>query len=157
MFKINIVAVGKVKEKYFADGIDEYIKRLSKYAEVSLTEIKEENFTSLPSESERKRIIQKEGDEILKKLRGKVCATCIEGEKISSEALAKFIKESVDKGEELTFVIGGSYGLDSRIKAQASKKLSFSPMTFPHTMFRLMLTEQIYRAFTIINGSPYHK
>lgn len=157
MIKINVVAVGKVKESYFLDGIKEYQKRLSKYASVQIIEVKEENLTQGETESERLKIIEAEAENIIKKLKGKIVALCIEGEKQSSEKLSATIKNYVDKGEELTFVIGGSYGLAERIKRAADKKLSFSDMTFPHTMTRLILLEQIYRAFTIINNATYHK
>lgn len=157
MVKINIVAVGKVKENYFSDGIKEYQKRLSKYASVQITEVKEENFLKGETEAERLQIIEAEAENILKKLKGKITALCIEGEKQSSEKFSYFIKNCIDCGEEITFVIGGSYGLSERVKKIADKKLSFSDMTFPHTMTRLILLEQIYRAFTIINNSTYHK
>lgn len=157
MIKINVVAVGKVKESYFLDGIKEYQKRLSKYASVQIIEVKEENLTQGETESERLKIIEAEAENIIKKLKGKVVALCIEGERQSSEKFSSTIKNYVDKGEELTFVIGGSYGLSERIKRAADKKLSFSDMTFPHTMTRLILLEQIYRAFTIINNATYHK
>ncbi|MBR7136251.1 MAG: 23S rRNA (pseudouridine(1915)-N(3))-methyltransferase RlmH [Clostridia bacterium] len=157
MIKINLIAVGKVKEDYFKKGIDEYLKRLSRFAEVTLTEIKEENLLPGTTLDERQKIMALEGENILKKLKGKTVAMCIEGEKITSEGFAALIKSAVDSGEELTFVIGGSYGIDKRVKDVAAKKLSFSPMTFPHTMFRLMFCEQLYRAFSIINNSSYHK
>lgn len=157
MIKINIVAVGKVKENYFSDGINEYIKRLSRYAKVSVFEVKEENFTRGETEGDRLKIIEAEGENILKKLSGSVVALCVEGEKLSSEEFSDYLKSLFDGGEEVTFVIGGSYGLSNKVKMRADKKLSFSDMTFPHTMARLILTEQIYRAFTIINNCTYHK
>ncbi len=157
MVKINIVAVGKVKENYFLDGIKEYQKRLSKYANVQITEVKEENFLKGETETERKQIIEAEAENILKKAKGKTIALCIEGEKQSSEKFSSLIQKYIDCGEEITFVIGGSYGLSEKVKKIADKKLSFSDMTFPHTMARLILLEQIYRAFTIINNSTYHK
>ena len=156
MLKINIIAIGRVKEEYFKGGIDEYIKRLSRFCAVNLIELKEENYTN-PTDSQILKIIEVEGDSILKKLKGEVVSMCIEGEKISSKQFADYVKTQLDKGQELTFVIGGSYGLDKRVKDLSSKKLSFSHMTFPHTMFRLMFVEQLYRAFTIINNTSYHK
>ncbi len=157
MIKINIVAVGKVKENYFSDGIKEYVKRLSRYAKVSISEVKEENFTRGETEGDRLKIIEAEGESILKKLSGTVVALCVEGEKLSSEKFSDYLKTLFDGGEEVTFVIGGSYGLSDKVKTKADRKLSFSDMTFPHTMARLILTEQIYRAFTIINNCTYHK
>lgn len=157
MIKINIVCVGKVKENYFLGGIEEYLKRLKKFADVSIIEVKEETFNQGETLLDRQKLIEKEGDEILKKIKGKVYPLCIEGKQFSSEELANLIKNSIDKGEQMTFVIGGSYGLSDRVKNLADVKLSLSKLTYPHTMARLILTEQIYRAFTIINNSSYHK
>lgn len=157
MIKVNIVAVGKVKEKYFALGIDEYKKRLGKYCEFNIIELQEENYNKV-DDALIETIKQKEGEKILSVLKGKVFAMAIEGEKLSSEKLAKRIKTLVDSGEGvITFVIGGSYGLSDAVKKRADGLLSFSDMTFPHTLFRLMLTEQLYRAFSINSGSAYHK
>lgn len=157
MIKINLVAVGKVKEKYFADGISEYSKRLSRFCEFSITEIAEENYAKV-DDSLINNIKEKECDKILPHLKGHVIAMAIEGAKLSSEKFSEYIKRLTDSGSGvITFVIGGSYGLSDRIKKKADKLLSFSDMTFPHTLFRLMLTEQIYRAFSIIGGSQYHK
>lgn len=157
MIRVYVVAVGKVKEKYFLDGINEYSKRLSKYCNFKIIELEEENYQKVD-----KTIIENikniEGEKILKNFKGYVFATAIEGEKLSSERLAKNIKNLTDMGEgEITFVIGGSYGLSDAVKQKANKLISFSDMTFPHTLFRLMLTEQIYRAFSINGGSAYHK
>ena len=157
MVKVNVVAVGKVKEKYFADGINEYAKRIGKFANFSIIEVAEENFNKVDAKA-IEIIKERECDRILPHLKGQVYAMAIEGKKYSSENFAKELKALVDKGEGvITFVIGGSYGLDDKIKQKADKLLSFSDMTFPHTMFRLMLTEQIYRAFSINSGSNYHK
>ena len=157
MIKVNLVAVGKVKEKYFADGISEYVKRLSKFCEFKITEIQEENFKSV-DDALISVIKEKEGEKILPHLKGKVVAMAIEGKKYSSEKLADTLKEVCDVGGGvITFVIGGSYGLSNTIKSRADLLMSFSDMTFPHTLFRLMLTEQIYRAFSINLKSPYHK
>ena len=154
MIKINLVCVGKVKEKYFSDGIAEYKKRLSRFCEFDITEVAEENC----KDSNFSVVVEKEGKSILSKLKGKVYCMAIEGEKLSSEKFAKLIKENIDLGQGvITFVIGGSYGLYKEVKKRADKLLSFSDMTFPHTLFRLILTEQIYRAFNIIGGTPYHK
>ena len=154
MIKINLVCVGKVKEKYFSDGIAEYKKRLSRFCEFDITEVAEENC----KDSNFSIVVEKEGKSILSKLKGKVYCMAIEGEKLSSEKFAKLIKDNIDLGQGvITFVIGGSYGLYEEVKKKADKLLSFSDMTFPHTLFRLILTEQIYRAFNIIGGTPYHK
>jgi 23S rRNA (pseudouridine1915-N3)-methyltransferase len=155
--KINIVAVGKVKEKYFTEGINEYLKRLSRFAEVKIIEVKEE-VCPKETDGEIKSVIKREGESILPLLKGYIIALCIEGKKLSSEDLSRKIKEIAVNGDsEITFVIGGSYGLSDAVKSKANYKLSFSDMTFPHTLMRLILTEQLYRAFMINGGSSYHK
>jgi 23S rRNA (pseudouridine1915-N3)-methyltransferase len=155
--KVRIVCVGKVKESYFSDGIAEYLKRLTRFAKVEIIEVKEENFALDPSLAEMEKIKEKEGVSILKSLKGYVIALCVEGKQCSSEVLAEKIAKIRDTAGELTFVIGGSYGLADEVKKQAAEKLSFSQMTFPHTLMRLILTEQLYRAFMIDAGSAYHK
>ena len=157
MIKVNVVAVGKVKEKYFADGIAESSKRLSRFCEFKITEVAEENYQKADG-ALINTIKEKEGERIIPHLKGYVYAMAIEGKKTSSERLALSIKNLCDKGNGvITFVIGGSYGLSDAVKDRADELLSFSDMTFPHTLFRLMLTEQIYRAFSINGGSAYHK
>lgn len=157
MVKLNIVAVGKIKEDYFQKGFDEYVKRLSRYAKVTVTEVKEKNIVNEPCDSEIKEILKREGEDILKCLKGYVIALAIEGKKLSSQTLATKIKSLKDKHGEITFIIGGSYGIADFVKARADELLSVSDMTFPHTLFRVMLSEQIYRAFTIIEDGKYHK
>lgn len=154
MVKINFVVVGKIKESYYREALREYLKRLSAYAKVSVIEVKEEN---PPLEQDVKKTLQTEGRNIIEKLRGKVIALAIEGKKYSSEALSSLIKGYVDKGEEMTFVIGSSRGLSDEVKGNSDVKLSFSDMTFPHALMRVILAEQVYRAFTIIAGTGYHK
>lgn len=156
MIKVNVVAIGKVKEKYFLQGIEEYSKRLSRYCDFNIIELMEENFNNV-TEKLAQTIVKKEAERIKPHLKGYVFAMAIEGEKVSSKKLAEKFKELSAQGKEITFVIGGSYGLDDEIKRASDKLLSFSDLTFPHTLFRLMLTEQIYRAFSINNGSAYHK
>ena len=155
MIKINVIAVGKVKEKYFSDGIEEYKKRLKRYCDFNITEVAEENYDKPTAEKIRK-ITETEADGIIPKLKGRTYSLAIEGERVSSEGFAELIEKAADRGETLTFVIGGSYGLSDRVK-KLSRPLSFGDITLPHTLFRLVLTEQIYRAFTIIGGTPYHK
>lgn len=157
MIKVKIVAVGKVKEKYFLDAILEYKKRLTRFCDISIIEVKEENFTKEPSDSEIEEILRREGASILKELKGFTVAMAIEGKKCSSKGLATLIKNQVDKGQEITFVIGGSYGMSEEVKKSANMLLSFSDATFPHTLFRVMLIEQIYRAFSINADARYHK
>lgn len=154
MIKINLVVVGKIKESYYRDAVNEYLKRLSSFARVSLVEIKEEN---TPLEADVKKTLETEGKAILAKAKGKIFALAIEGEKLDSTGLAVEIKKRIDAGDEITFVIGSSRGLADFVKKEAFKKLSFSDMTFPHALARVMLAEQLYRAFTIINGTGYHK
>ena len=157
MIKINVVAVGKVKEKYYSEGIAEYAKRLSRYCEFKITEVAEENFAHVV-DATKETILRREAERIRPHLAGKVFAMAIEGIKFTSETFARRIKECTDAGDGvITFVIGGSYGLSDEIKKAAAQLVSFSDMTFPHTLFRLMLTEQIYRAFSIIGGGAYHK
>ena len=157
MIKVNLVAVGKVKEKYFADGIAEYSKRLSKFCQFNLIEVAEENYNKV-DQALINVIKEKEGERIMPHLKGHVIAMAIEGKTFSSERFAENINSLISRGTGvITFVIGGSYGLDDKIKKKADMLLSFSEMTFPHTLFRLMLTEQIYRAFSILGGSAYHK
>lgn len=157
MIKINVLAVGKVKEKYFAEAVAEYAKRLSKYCEFKITEISEENY-SKTDVATAEIIKQKEGEKILPLIKGYVFAAAIEGKKVSSESFADKLKRLADAGNGVfTFIIGGSYGLSKEVKDRANELISFSDATFPHTLFRVILTEQIYRAFCINSGSPYHK
>ena len=157
MVKINVVAVGKVKEKYFAEGINEYAKRLSKFAQFNIIEVQEENFAKV-DDGVIEIIKERECQRIMPHLKGTIIALAIEGKKYDSNNFAKSLKKHIDhSGGHITFVIGGSYGLSDKVKKQAKELVSFSDMTFPHTMFRLMLSEQIYRAFSIISGSGYHK
>lgn len=157
MIKINIVAVGKVKEKYFIDAIEEYKKRLQKFCQLKIIEVKEENFCNEPNSLERLEIMKREGLSISKELKGYVIAMAIEGKKFSSEEFSKNLDKIKNTNSEITFVIGGSYGIDKSIKDTANFKMSFSDMTFPHTLARVMLVEQLYRAFTISVDGKYHK
>ena len=145
MQKINIVCVGKIKEKFYRDAVEEYLKRLSRFARVEVKELPEGRNPDGEAES------------ILKAIKGKTVALCIEGEKYSSESLARLVKGFTDRGEESTFVIGSSCGLADEVKRSADLRLSFSDMTFPHQLMRVILLEQIYRAFMINAGSEYHK
>lgn len=157
MIKVKIIAVGKIKEKYFQDAVLEYSKRLSRFCDLSIVEIKEENFVTTPNESERILIKEREGAKILKEIKGTAVALAIEGKKYSSENFAKLLEKIKDTSGEVCFIIGGSYGIADSVKQSAEYKLSASDMTFPHTLFRVMLLEQIYRGFMILQGSEYHK
>ena len=157
MIKVRVVAVGKVKEEYYRAAIAEYSKRLSRYCDFSVVEVKEENFTKTDAAAIGK-ILSVEGERIAAAAKGYMIAMAVEGEKTTSEELAEFIKKLADDGiGEITFIIGGSYGIDEKIKRGCRKKISLSAMTFPHTLARVVLCEQIYRAFTIIAGAEYHK
>lgn len=157
MFKVRLITVGKVKEKYFSEAVEEYAKRLKRFCDFSIIEVKEENFVKEPDFKEAERIKRAEGENILKELRGKTVVFAIEGKECSSEEFAALIKGVKDGAGEISFVIGGSYGVSDEVKKRADYKISFSEMTFPHAMFRVMCIEQIYRGFTIISGAKYHK
>lgn len=153
MIKLNIVAVGKLKEKFWADAIKEYVKRISKYAELTITECPEGN-----DEGNAERLQRQEEAGILKKLKGYVVLMAINGEMVSSEQLADLIERECTRGNsEFTFVIGGSRGVSAEVRKRANKLLSFGRVTYPHQLMRVILSEQLYRATTIINKTSYHK
>ena len=145
MLKVKIIAVGKIKEKFYTDAVAEYIKRLSRFAKVEVKELPE---GSGP---------EAEADSILRACKGYVIALAIEGEKVSSEKLAAKMAKLTNEGKDVTFVIGSSCGLSDKVKQAADYKLSFSDMTFPHQLMRVILAEQVYRAFMINAGATYHK
>ncbi len=160
MLTVSIVCIGKLKEKYWRDAFEEYAKRLSAHCKFQLIELDEVRISDRPSQKEIDTVVEKEGERILAKLpqNGAIIALCIEGKQWSSEELADYIARQPLHGvSHLAFVIGGSYGLSPAVKQKAAVKLSFSKMTFPHQLFRVLLAEQIYRAFQIEKGSPYHK
>ncbi len=158
--KIKVVTVGKLKEKYLKDGIAEYSKRISRFAKLEMIELADEKTPDKASESENQKILEIEGQRILSKVgdRDFVIALAIEGKTFSSEEFSKQLEEASIKGfSTLTFIIGGSLGLSSAVKNRANLSVSFGRLTLPHQLMRLVLVEQIYRAFTIQQGSPYHK
>lgn len=158
--KIKIVTVGKLKEKYLKDGIAEYSKRLSRFANLEMIELADEKTPDRASDSENQKILEIEGTRILSKIgdRDFVIVLAIEGKTLSSEEFSKQLEQAPINGfSTLTFVIGGSLGLSPQVKKRANLFLSFGRLTLPHQLMRLVLTEQIYRAFTIQQGSPYHK
>lgn len=158
--KITIVAVGKIKEKFFRDAIAEYAKRLSKYCKFEIIEVADEKTPDKCSPAEVQMILAKEGERILKHLRQDafVYALAIQGKKLDSVGFAKEIEQKGLTGiSSIVFVIGGSLGLHEGVLKRADEQLSFSDMTFPHPFMRVILSEQIYRAFRIISGEPYHK
>ena len=156
--KIKIICVGKLKEKYLKDGIAEYTKRISRFSKIEIIELNDEKIPDSPSDAQCQNILKTEGEKIKKHLEGYTIALCVEGTNLSSEELAKnFAKIQLGGESTISFVIGGSLGIDDSIKNMADFKLSFSKMTFPHQLMRLILTEQIYRAFKINNNENYHK
>ena len=153
MFMIKIICVGKVKEKFYRDAIDEYTKRLSKYTKIDIIEVPD-------FENENKDIVlTKEKDNIIKHLNDKdyIITLEIEGQELSSLELSKKLDKTLITNSNITFIIGGSYGLHQKIKNKSNFKLSFSKLTFPHQLFRIILLEQIYRAYKILNNESYHK
>lgn len=158
--KIKIVTVGKLKEKYLKDGIAEYSKRISRFAKLEMIELADEKTPDKASEIENQKILETEGARILSKIgeRDFVLVLAIEGKTFSSEEFSKQFEEASIKGySTLTFIIGGSLGLAASVKNRANLSVSFGRLTLPHQLMRLVLVEQIYRAFTIQQGSPYHK
>ncbi|WP_312094245.1 23S rRNA (pseudouridine(1915)-N(3))-methyltransferase RlmH [Niallia sp.] len=157
---ISIITVGKLKEKYLKLGIEEYIKRLSSYSRIEIIEVPDEKAPEVLSEAEMLQVKKKEGERILAKVPtdAHVIALAIEGKQKSSEELADTIDKLGTYGKsKVTFIIGGSLGLSDEVLKRADEKLSFSKMTFPHQLMRLILVEQVYRAFRINRGEPYHK
>jgi 23S rRNA (pseudouridine1915-N3)-methyltransferase len=157
---ITVITVGKIKEKYLRDAIDEYAKRLSRYCKLDIIEVSDEKTPDNASEKEELQIKEKEGEAILKYIKDSmfVVALAIEGKQLSSEELAAVIKDLGIKGDSnIAFVIGGSLGLSKAVLNRANYKLSFSKMTFPHQLMRVILLEQVYRGYRIINNEPYHK
>ncbi|WP_294354011.1 23S rRNA (pseudouridine(1915)-N(3))-methyltransferase RlmH [uncultured Clostridium sp.] len=157
---ITVIAVGKLKEKYLKQAIDEYAKRLSRYCKLDIIELQDEKTPDNASEKEELMIKEKEGKAILSKIKDNAYAVAMDlkGKQITSEELASFISNcGVMGNSNIVFVIGGSLGLSDEVIKRANYKLCFSKMTFPHQLFRVMLLEQVYRGFRIINNEPYHK
>ena len=160
MQRISIICVGKLKEKYLRDAVSEYSKRLQTMCRFEIIEVDEEKICDDPGETQIKNTLVNEGKRILSKI-GRdtfVTAMCIEGSQMSSLKLAQLFADKAVRGiSSMAFVIGGSYGLSDEVKKRADLRLSMSEMTFPHQLARVMLCEQIYRAFSINSGSKYHK
>lgn len=160
MQRVSVICVGKLKERFYADAAAEYVKRLSRYCKLDVVELPEERLPDDPSPALIDAALAKEADAIRAKLPPSSCliALCVEGRMRSSEELAHLMAAWANRGEkQLVFLIGGSFGLHPSIKAQAAAQLSMSPMTFPHHLARVMLLEQIYRAYQINAGTKYHK
>ena len=158
--KITLIVVGKIKEKYFTDAVKEYAKRLTRYCKLEIVELEDEKTPDRASEAEEVQIKKKEGERILKAVKDGTytIALAIEGKKMTSEQFAKKIETLGIQGKsQINFVIGGSLGLDERILKMVDYSLSFSDMTFPHQLMRVILLEQIYRGYRISFGEPYHK
>lgn len=161
MLKINIICIGKIKEKYFTDAVGEYAKRLTAFCKFSVIELNEERIRSnTPNDSQIAEVIEAEGRRILQKIgvSDYVAAMCIEGKLLSSEELSETLDKAALSGKStVDFIIGGSYGLSDEVKKRADLRLSMSKMTFPHQLARVILSEQIYRAFEISTNGKYHK
>ena len=160
MVSVKIIAVGKLKERYFQDAFAEYEKRLSAFCRLTVDEVEQIKLPDDPSDKEISKALETEADRILQKIPAGSCVIplCIEGKQLSSEKLAGYIGTKTSDGTStLVFIIGSSCGLSERVKQKADLRLSMSEMTFPHRLARVMLAEQIYRAFTIIGNRKYHK
>lgn len=150
---IKIISVGKIKESYIKEGIEEYLKRLSKYTKIDIIEVDDEDY------SEEEKTLIKESSKIIKYINEKdfIVTLEINGKEVTSIELSKLIDNTLSTNSNITFIIGGSYGLHNSIKELSNYKLSFSKLTFPHQLFRLILLEQIYRSFKIMKNESYHK
>lgn len=160
MINITIITVGKVKEKFYTEAVAEYAKRLKRYCKLNIIELKDEAIPENNSDKDKENILKRECERIAEKIpkSALVVALCVEGKAMSSEKLSDYIQQKASEGNsEIVFIIGGSLGISEEIKKRADLKLSFSEMTFPHQLMRVILTEQLYRAFNIADGGKYHK
>ena len=159
MISVNVICVGKLKEQYLRDGCAEYIKRISAFSKVNVIEVAEERCGDDPSDSEIKNVIEKEGARILSKIPKGSCVfpLCIEGREYSSPEFSAQLEKLSLEHSAVTFIIGGSFGISDGVKKLGKIKLSFGKMTLPHQLARMVLLEQVYRAFSISNNSKYHK
>lgn len=156
---ITVICVGKIKEKFFTDAINEYLKRLSRFAKTEIIEVKDEKTPDSPSAHETELILEKEGSLILSKIPKDsfVISMCIEGKPLSSTEIADKIREISMQKSHITLIIGGSLGLSEKVKSISDMRLSFGKITLPHQLMRVVLLEQVYRAFKINSGESYHK
>ncbi len=158
MMNVNVIAVGKLKEGYLRDGCAEYCKRLQAFCRIRVIELPEHRLPEMPSQREIDAALQAEGRAILREAKGLIIPLCIEGKEISSKELSAYLQKQAVLGvSEVSFVIGSSFGLSDTVKSAGGLRLSMSKMTFPHQLARMMLLEQIYRAFSIAAGTRYHK
>ncbi len=158
--KISLITVGKLKEKYLVQAVSEYGKRLGRYCTLNIIEVSDEKAPENLSESEKKAVLEAEGERILSHIKedAYVCALMIEGESVSSEEMAEMINGCMLSGKShIQWIIGGSLGLSKKVADRADRKISFSRLTFPHQLMRVILLEQVYRSFRIIKNEPYHK
>ena len=158
--EIQIIVVGKLKEKYLKNGIAEYLKRMKSYVNLKIIEVKDEAANQMLSDAEIEQVKEIEGKRIIEKLpdRARVIALDLKGKQLSSEAFSEEINETMTYGtSQIAFIIGGSHGLSPEVLQKTHLKISFGSMTYPHQLMRLILVEQIYRAFKIIRNEPYHK
>ena len=160
MLRVTILCVGKLKEKYWREAVEEYSKRRSAFCRFSIVEVEEERLPDNPSAAQIANGVEVEGKRLLSKIPSGavITALCIEGKELSSPALSARIDEWAVQGKsDIALIIGGSFGLSQQVKQSATLKLSMSPMTFPHQLARVMVCEQLYRAFQISSGGKYHK
>lgn len=160
MINLTIIAVGKLKERYLVDGVNEYVKRITKYAKIDIIEVQDEKNPANDSDAEIKKKLEVEASQIISKIPKEAYLITLEinGDLISSEELALLIDKTTQfESNKIVLIIGGSHGLSDQIKQLSNKSLSFSKMTFPHQLMRLILVEQIYRSLSILNHSSYHK
>ena len=157
---INIICVGKIKESFYREAIDEYSKRLNNYCSLSIIELKDEKIPNNPSEKDNQIVKEKEGNNILSHIKKDTYLICLDlkGKQYTSEEFSQKINNINNNiSSSITFVIGGSLGISQNVLKKANESISFSKMTFPHQLFRVILLEQIYRAFKIMNNETYHK
>lgn len=157
--KITIICIGKIKEQFYTDAVNEYKKRMLRFADLNIIELPDEKIPDNPSKKEQEIIKTREGNKILSKLPSQsfIITLCVEGKTLSSEELAKTIENAYLTHSNITFIIGGSLGLSDEVKSKSDLRLSFGRMTLPHQLMRVVLTEQIYRTFMINSGGTYHK
>ena len=158
--RFYVVCIGKLKDAYLREGVAEFVKRMRPYGGITITELNESKIGDKPSDADRKQVVAEEGDRLLKVVPKNAYTVLLDvyGKPMSSEELAKTMSDLAVRGNSsLCFIIGGSLGLSDEVLGRADYRLSFSRMTFPHQMMRLILLEQVYRAYRINNGEPYHK
>ncbi len=158
MLTVNLIVIGKLKEAYLRDACAEYCKRLQAFCNIKVIELAEYRLPDKPSESQITAGMEQEAKAILQKAKGAIVPLCIEGKQVTSTEFADYFEEQANNGiSEISFIIGGSFGLSDEVKRAGKFKMSMSKMTFPHQLARVMLLEQIYRAFSISAGTRYHK